>query len=351
MPRRCQQQGCTKSAVGATDFCVAHGGGKRCQQQGCTKSAQGATVFCKAHGGGKRCQQPGCTKSAEGATDFCKAHGGGKRCQQQGCTKSARGATDFCRAHGGGKRCRQRGCIKGAEGATDFCVAHGGGKRCQQSGCTKSAQGATDFCKAHGGGKRCHQEGCTKSAGGATDFCVAHGGGTRCKCGLFSVPREGFLCWTCRRGTERVKQFENMVESFLQEQSDLRFYTYRDEPLPCATNKRRGDFVFVLQDRIVILEVDEHAHKFYNRDCECVRVLELHEQGQGKALFLIRFNPKKSLLLKLAGLLRECFISPVPSNLLDVKFLGYKTEYSVVEEVTRIAKERHGRLSKRPRYS
>ena len=248
------------------------------------------------------------------------------------------------------KKCCYEGCTKSARGATDFCVAHGGGTRCQQQGCTKSARGATDFCSAHGGGKRCQQDGCTKSAVGATDFCIAHGGGTRCKCELFSVPRKGFLCWTCRRGTKRVKQFESMVESFLEEQTDLSLYTYRDEVLPCAPNRRRGDFVFVLQDRTVVLEVDEHAHKFYNQDCECVRVLELHEQAQGKALFLVRFNPKKSLLPKLANLLRQCFTSVLPDNLLDVRFLGYTSEYNVVEEVTRIAEERVKPLTKRVRY-
>uniref|UniRef100_A0A6C0LYC8 WRKY19-like zinc finger domain-containing protein n=1 Tax=viral metagenome TaxID=1070528 RepID=A0A6C0LYC8_9ZZZZ len=54
MRKRCFVSECTKSAVGATAFCVAHGGGKRCSMAECTKSAVGATAFCKAHGGGKR---------------------------------------------------------------------------------------------------------------------------------------------------------------------------------------------------------------------------------------------------------------------------------------------------------
>ena len=51
------------------------------------------------------CKYPDCTKSAQGATDYCIAHGGGKRCIEPDCTKSAAGATDYCKAHGGGKRC------------------------------------------------------------------------------------------------------------------------------------------------------------------------------------------------------------------------------------------------------
>ncbi|KAK3241634.1 hypothetical protein CYMTET_48617 [Cymbomonas tetramitiformis] len=52
------------AARGNTEYCIAHGGGKRCQADGCTKSAQGKTEYCIAHEGGKRCQADGCTKSA-----------------------------------------------------------------------------------------------------------------------------------------------------------------------------------------------------------------------------------------------------------------------------------------------
>jgi hypothetical protein len=69
--------------------CVAHGGGKRCQHEGCTKSALGDTEHCAAHGGGRRCQHLGCPKAAAtGGTRHCVAHGGGRRCQKEGCCKA-----------------------------------------------------------------------------------------------------------------------------------------------------------------------------------------------------------------------------------------------------------------------
>ena len=43
-----------------------------------TKSLHAPQVLCKAHGGGHRCTFHGCTRSARGATDRCIAHGGGK---------------------------------------------------------------------------------------------------------------------------------------------------------------------------------------------------------------------------------------------------------------------------------
>jgi hypothetical protein len=73
---------------------IAHGGGKRCQREGCIKSAvAGGTPHCVAHGGGKRGHEQGCPKAARGDTQqHCVAHGGGRRCLHEGCTKSAQGA-------------------------------------------------------------------------------------------------------------------------------------------------------------------------------------------------------------------------------------------------------------------
>ena len=72
---------------------MAHGGGKRCQTEGCTKSAIADTCRCKAHGGGRRYQQEGCTKAAtSGGTPYCMAHGGGKRCREEDCFELASGS-------------------------------------------------------------------------------------------------------------------------------------------------------------------------------------------------------------------------------------------------------------------
>jgi hypothetical protein len=61
--------------VGATDKCVAHGGGKRCSEAGCLSAAVDvATGKCKAHGGGKRCSEAGCNTSVKGPTGKCKRH-------------------------------------------------------------------------------------------------------------------------------------------------------------------------------------------------------------------------------------------------------------------------------------
>jgi hypothetical protein len=97
------------------DHCISHGGGKRCQHEGCSKSAvQDGTDHCKTHGGGRRCQHLGCPKPAASVgTQYCIPHGGGKRCQHVDCSKAAQtGGTLHCQAHGGGRRCQHEGCTK-----------------------------------------------------------------------------------------------------------------------------------------------------------------------------------------------------------------------------------------------
>lgn len=120
----------------SVQYCITHRGTRRCQKEGCTKCAQGATKFCIAHGGGRRCTFPGCFKGARDKF-FCAAHGGGKRCSHEGCSKSAVGGSNLCTAHGGGKRCQYPGCTKSSQSSTNYCVRHGGGRSCLFAGCTK----------------------------------------------------------------------------------------------------------------------------------------------------------------------------------------------------------------------
>jgi hypothetical protein len=163
-------------------------------------------------------------------------------------------------------------------------------------------------------------------------------------CQLNNVKKPNTACSDCCKGVLSTKKQEQMVELFLRRHDTLANFSYRDKVIPCAPTVRRGDFVYVLPDRLVILEVDEDEHRNYNKECEIVRIFELHEAARGKALILVRFNPIDSLLPKLASLLHECFTQELPDNLLDVKFLGYTAAYDVVDEGISIAQRRSYRI-------
>jgi hypothetical protein len=130
-------------------LCVLHGGGKRCDQDGCSKSAQGSTQFCKAHGGGA-CGPSlvACVRWREvwlGIRMAVRSDTGqfahaGKRCQHDDCAKSARGNTGFCGAHGGvGARCERPQCPgRALSRGVPLCMQHAsatdGGRRCHAEG-------------------------------------------------------------------------------------------------------------------------------------------------------------------------------------------------------------------------
>ena len=306
--RKCLNESCNKSAVGRTDYCKAHGGGKRCIESDCSKSAVGRTDYCVTHGGGKRCIESGCSKSARGKSDYCVSHGGGKRCIESGCNASAQGKTDYCKAHGGGKRCIESGCSKSAQGKTDYCISHGGGKRCIESGCNASAQGKTDYCVSHGGGKRCIESGCNASAVGKTDYCISHGGGQRCpNCIGWPDSRSGNkkydgYCATCfknlfptdkRSAVIYQKSHEMKARNYLFENYGPDGFIH-DRPIwtgNCdCTHRRRIDFRALIDGTILAVEVDERQHKYYEQQDEEIRYNDLFMIHSSKWIF-IRFNP------------------------------------------------------------
>ena len=216
---------------------------------------------------------------------------------------------------------------------------------CSFQGCDNYARAPGTLCKGHGGGVRCQHPGCENtSQDGATQMCRTHGGGYRYECSvcsLFAVSSPGGECWTCRKGTKRWRQFEYMVSQKLQEDDLLQHWSYQDKKIPCSSNTRRGDFTYLLPDRVVILEVDEHCHRYYERDCEVTRVLDLHEQCAGKPLIMLRFNPLQQLLDDMIKQLHLFMSCPVP-DILQVEFLGYPEhlQYDMVEEVERMMAER-----------
>jgi hypothetical protein len=254
----------------------------------------------------KSCEEEGCTSSARGKTNFCKRHGGGKRCEEEGCTSSAIGKTNFCITHGGGKRCEEEGCTSSAIGKTNFCITHGGGKRCEEEGCTSSAKGKTNFCITHGGGKRCEEEGCTSSAQGKTNFCITHGGGLRCpNCIEWIDSRSGCLkydgfCATCfkqifpedpRSVIIYQKSAENKVRNFLNENYEGFIH---DRPLYSGncdcTHRRRIDHRKLIGGTILAIETDERQHRSYNKEDEEIRYDDLYMVHSGGWIF-IRINP------------------------------------------------------------
>ena len=283
--KTCSEPDCKASAIGKTDKCVKHGGGKRCSELDCKASAVGKTDKCIAHGGGKRCNEPDCKASARGNTDKCVTHGGGKRCNEPNCKSSAKGKSDKCITHGGGKRCNEPNCKSSAKGKSDKCVTHGGGKRCNEPNCELSAQGKSDKCVTHGGGKRCPN---------CIDWIDSRSG---------SVKYDGY-CATCFKRVfpddERSKIiYTHIKEIMVRNAINTIFEGFiHDRPLytgDCdCSHRRRIDHRKLIGNTILAVETDEFGHRGYDQYDEEIRYHDLFMIHSGKWIF-IRFNPDNNI--------------------------------------------------------
>ena len=217
------------------------------------------------------------------------------------------------------RRCTEDGCGSSAVGATGLCIRHGGGRRCAEDGCQKLARHATSLCVTHGGGRRCAKEGCGRSAVGATGLCVRHGGGRRCAevdahmLGdgevaplSFALPERGPLCLDCVRRLypmqgsgprKRYARREHLVLAELETRLcdtlgsvDLVHQSW-DCPIPCGSSRRRPDYYLEFDRFIVIVEVDEEAHRTYDPEDEMLRLHQLRiDCPVDKALLVVRIN-------------------------------------------------------------
>jgi len=140
------------------------------------------------------------------------------------------------------------------------------------------------------------------------------------RCNLTKVTGTRIECRPCGDDTSKHKGFEWQVRKFLEDHDDLKHFTYTDTALPCAaknaSNVRRADFVYVLKDRVVILEVDENEHRYIMPECERKREQQLADSvTAGMYVVIIRYNPMaKGIpwmrnLEKLASVLREAFVT------------------------------------------
>ena len=297
----------------------------------------------------KRCTHSGCKKTASfGPTTpkYCKQHAEdgmrnlfAKYCEHDGCEIQATYATignrpTFCRRH----------CEEGM-----ICVL---GKGCEHPDCTSRSRyydtpgGKGRFCTKHKeigmvdvSNPKCEETDCTSLAsygipGGKKTACSKHR-----KPGMVSRPRA--RCVVCRKPafygksyipkhceTHKESDDDNLVERecvschlimILDKNNKceycepMRFQTNRLVKQSAlmqyldhkglrgnstdividngACGKERPDRVFDFDDKMVILECDEHQHRERQRECEQSRMVNISQSYGGIPVYFIRWNP------------------------------------------------------------
>jgi hypothetical protein len=110
-------------------------------------------------------------------------------------------------------------------------------------------------------------------------------------CGIPNILYKNNLCTSCDPETVKraVNAKELLVKSWLDSMG-FKYNSYNRVSDKGACNTYRPDFVFDYGTHIVIIEVDEHQHKSYDRSCERIRMLNI-AQGLGINVIFIRYNP------------------------------------------------------------
>lgn len=138
-------------------------------------------------------------------------------------------------------------------------------------------------------------------------------------CGEVKVRKYGNHDQTCYNCRSEHSSFGNIIKlrweilaKEILDKAELH-YTLYNKNLPCkqANQKvtRRPDFVFTIKHKgktiIIILEIDEDYHRYYNLECEVKRIEETKEQIGGFPVVFIRFHPTDDNLHRLVRVLNK----------------------------------------------
>jgi hypothetical protein len=131
-----------------------------------------------------------------------------------------------------------------------------------------------------------------------------------------------------------MQMFENETMQFLKSHENLNMYSQYDAIIPCCNgHKYRPDILYVLDDRWIIVEIDEHQHKTYCAVGEFQRLHELRDQLDthkgGMYMIVIRYNPNqenKEKLQKLGDAIRDAFTTTkvcMATSGIHIEYVGY----------------------------
>jgi hypothetical protein len=108
---------------------------------------------------------------------------------------------------------------------------------------------------------------------------------------LYFLNEETGLCDICNEFVinkiQKVK--ETQVLNFLKTNGII--FISEDKIPEGACSKYRPDAVIDYKYFIVIIEIDEHQHKYYLKNCETTRMIQLHQDYGGIPVLFIRYNP------------------------------------------------------------
>jgi hypothetical protein len=372
--------------------CMAHGlkqddpmhnvVSKQCATNGCKTRPTfglygGSPTYCGPHKSDKmidvvhiKCAKPKCLKRAcfgteVNAPEYCITHKTDEmedvvhtKCLDETCMVRPSfgfefGSAEYCFDHKIGdmidvvsKRCEADGCYSQAaynhEGLmVKYCYTHkldgmiygkAAGHGCKHPSCSTRASFANEgetaeYCFTHKADSminvnayRCHIPSCTTQISSDDKY-----KGYCFNCFYINYPDEPVI----RNHKIKEKTIMNSITSILTE-----YHIDQDQMIAGSGCRRRPDGLLKLSDHNIVIEIDEHQHKYYGLGYESDRNSEIYAALGKQPLTIIRFNPDsyKVNTEKYLGL----FVAPA-NRLLEIKDLG-RYDNAIVALVASIQK-------------
>ena len=253
-------RGCHGSAL-----CFKHGLGDGSIRKGSCKECREAAGKPQKVNNNKRCYIHG--NSVEGTrTTYCKGCRGTSLCWLHG-SKDGSVLKNVCRECHGKSLCWIHGLCDGTKLKQNCFECHGSALCWDHCNGTKRKL----YCKQCGGKYLC------------------------IKCQIWTVPKTGGQCATCRTPGWQGKIKEKVVGlQLLQWASDgkIPLFTLADKTIPGSGLRYRVDFSYDLASHFTCLELDEHQHTLrgYAPRCELVRMYRI-AIAINKPVIFLRHNP------------------------------------------------------------
>lgn len=88
----------------------------------------------------------------------------------------------------------------------------------------------------------------------------------------------------------RTKE-KSVVDFIIKEFPD--FEWINNKPIIDGCSKKRPDLVCDFGEKVLIIEIDENQHKYYDTSCESARLMHIFEDIGHRPLIMIKFNPDR----------------------------------------------------------
>lgn len=218
-----------------------------------------------------------------------------------------------------------------------LCSKHGGGGLCP-CGHQKA------YCSIHNGTAFC---GCLNSNNTKKQrkYCRKHGSSGLCKstfCDTQKNPSCDGYCSHCFRNLfpddQRIKNYktkEKSVADFILT-SFPSFNWIVDKKIKDGVSNRRPDLLLELDNRVLIIEIDEYQHSDYAEICENKRMMELFIDIGSKQLTIIRFNPDSYITYDNENI-KSCWKLNRKSNIVNIDTTekeNWKIRLNILKDIT-----------------